>query len=163
LSVGPVQGDSNFVLDGLAGVRAGAGYPGAVSEQGLRELGAALRSWAADGVGVVRVLDRHGFGTVESGQLLAGTASGSVAGLLYRGALDAAARPLVAAAATAPRTRDAHVAEPDALAAGLACAAGPPCSATPCPRPRPRRWARPWRPVPRPRWSRRPTAPPRSS
>jgi len=100
------------------------GYPGPVSEQGLRELGAALRAWAADGVGVVRVLERHGFGTVESGQLLAGTASGSVAGLLYRGALDAAARPLVAAAATAARTDDAHVAESDALAAGLACAGG---------------------------------------
>jgi xanthine dehydrogenase accessory factor len=95
-----------------------------VSDQGLRDLGAALRSWAADGVGVVRVPERHGFGTVESGQLLAGTTSGSVAGSLYRGALDASALPLVAAAATAAQTRDAHVTEPDALAAGLACAGG---------------------------------------
>lgn len=90
----------------------------------LRDLGAALRTWAADGVGVVRVLERHGFGTVESGQLLAGTADGSVAGLLYRGALDDSARPLAAAAVTAAQTRDAHVLEEAALAAGLACAGG---------------------------------------
>jgi xanthine dehydrogenase accessory factor len=95
-----------------------------MSGQGLRELGTALRSWAADGVAVVRVLDRHGFGTVESGQLLAGTAAGDVAGLLYRGALDPSARPLVAAAVAAPQTRQAHVREDDALAAGLACAGG---------------------------------------
>jgi xanthine dehydrogenase accessory factor len=90
----------------------------------LRELGTALRSWAADGVGVVRVLDRHGFGTVESGQLLAGTASGAVAGLLYRGALDDSAHPLAAVAATTAKTADAHVGEDAALAAGLACAGG---------------------------------------
>jgi xanthine dehydrogenase accessory factor len=91
----------------------------------LRELGAALAAWAGEGpVGVVRVLERHGFGTVESGQLLAGTATGAVAGVLYRGALDAAAVPLAAAATTAPTTRAAHVTEPDALAAGLACAGG---------------------------------------
>ncbi len=101
----------------------GAGYPGPVSD-GLRELGTALRSWAADGVGVVRVLERHGFGTVESGQLLAGTASGAAAGQLYRGALDGAALPLAAHAVAAPQTRDAHVAESDAVAAGLACAGG---------------------------------------
>jgi xanthine dehydrogenase accessory factor len=95
-----------------------------MSGQGLRELGTALRSWAADGVAVVRVLDRHGFGTVESGQLLAGTAAGDVAGLLYRGALDPSARPLVAASVAAPQTRQAHVREDDALAAGLACAGG---------------------------------------
>jgi xanthine dehydrogenase accessory factor len=90
----------------------------------LRELGAALRRLAGDGVGVVRVLDRHGFGTVESGQLLAGTASGTLAGVLYRGALDDAAVPLAAAAVTAAQTRNAHVAEPAALAAGLACSGG---------------------------------------
>lgn len=90
----------------------------------LRELGAALRSMAGEGLGVVRVLDRHGFGTVESGQLLAGTASGALAGVLYRGALDAAAVPLAAASATAAQTRRAHVAEPAALAAGLACSGG---------------------------------------
>ena len=91
----------------------------------LRELGAALATWAGEGpVGVVRVLERHGFGTVESGQLLAGTATGAVAGVLYRGALDAAAVPLAAAATTTPTTRAAHVTEPDALAAGLACAGG---------------------------------------
>jgi xanthine dehydrogenase accessory factor len=90
----------------------------------LRGLGSTLRALARDGVGVVRVLDRHGFGTVESGQLLAGTASGTVAGALYRGALDDTAVPLVAAAVGAPQTRNAHVAEPAALAAGLACAGG---------------------------------------
>ena len=90
----------------------------------LRGLGTALRALARDGVGVVRVLDRHGFGTVESGQLLAGTASGTVAGALFRGALDATAVPLVAAAVAAPQTREGHVPEPAALAAGLACAGG---------------------------------------
>jgi len=90
----------------------------------LRELGAALRSMAGEGLGVVRVLDRHGFGTVESGQLLAGTAAGRLAGVLYRGALDDAAVPLAAASATAADTRKAHVAEPAALAAGLACSGG---------------------------------------
>ena len=90
----------------------------------LSELGAALQRWAADGVGVVRVLDRHGFGTVESGQMVAGTADGAVAGLLYRGALDHSALALVAAAAAAPQTRNAHVPEADALAAGLACSGG---------------------------------------
>lgn len=92
-----------------------------------RELGAALRRWAAGGtgtVGVVRVLDRHGFGTVESGQLLAGTADGETAGLLYLGALDDSAVPLAGAAAGLPQTRTAHVAESAALQAGLACAGG---------------------------------------
>jgi xanthine dehydrogenase accessory factor len=91
---------------------------------GLRTLGAALRSWAADGVGVVRVLDRHGFGTVESGQLLVGTPSGATAGVLYGGALDSAAVPLAGAASGGPRLVDAHVEESAALAAGLACAGG---------------------------------------
>jgi xanthine dehydrogenase accessory factor len=95
-----------------------------------RELGAALRRWATGGtggtgsVGVVRVLDRHGFGTVESGQLLAGTAGGETAGLLYLGALDDSAVPLVGEAAELPQTRTAHVAETAALQAGLACAGG---------------------------------------
>lgn len=90
----------------------------------LREFGTALRRLAGDGVGVVRVLERHGFGTVESGQVLASTASGAVAGVLYRGALDDSALPLAAAAAAGPQTRDAHVTESVALAAGLACAGG---------------------------------------
>lgn len=95
-----------------------------MADSDLRGLGTALRALAGDGVGVVRVLERHGFGTVESGQLLAGTAGGAVAGVLYRGALDTVAVPLAAAAVTAPQTRSAHVTEPDALAAGLACAGG---------------------------------------
>ena len=38
-----------------------------------------MAAWAGAGpVGVVRVLERHGFGTVESGQLLAGTATGAI-------------------------------------------------------------------------------------
>ena len=91
----------------------------------LSELGTTLACWAADGpVGVVRVLERHGFGTVESGQLLVGTAAGAVAGALYRGALDDSAVPLLASAVTTPATRAAHVTEPAALAAGLACAGG---------------------------------------
>lgn len=90
----------------------------------LRDLGASLRRWTGSPVGVVRVLDRHGFGTVESGQLLAGTAEGEVAGEVYRGTLDGVAVPLVAAAATGPQTRDAHVAEGPAVAAGLACSGG---------------------------------------
>ncbi|WP_246085792.1 XdhC family protein [Pseudonocardia hydrocarbonoxydans] len=90
----------------------------------LRDLGSSLRRLAGSGVGVVRVLERHGFGTVESGQMLVGTAAGERAGELYRGALDDSAAPLAAASAAAPQTRDAHVAEAAALDAGLACAGG---------------------------------------
>ncbi|GAA1385126.1 hypothetical protein GCM10009613_17000 [Pseudonocardia kongjuensis] len=93
-----------------------------------RALGAALSRWAAGGapgIGVVRVLERHGFGSVESGQLLAGTPAGELAGLLYLGALDDAAGPLAAeAAAGAAAVRDTRVAESSALEAGLACAGG---------------------------------------
>ncbi|MEJ3652586.1 XdhC family protein [Actinomycetes bacterium KLBMP 9759] len=99
----------------------------------LRELGSALQELAGDGVGVVRVLERHGFGTVESGQMLAGTASGAVAGALYRGALDEAAVPLAATASRTPTTTRAHVGEPAALAAGLACAGGATLLAHPLP------------------------------
>ncbi|SHK06108.1 xanthine dehydrogenase accessory factor [Pseudonocardia thermophila] len=99
------------------------GYCRGVSD--LRELGAALARWAGEEpVGVVRVLDRHGFGTVESGQLLAGTPAGAVAGGVYNGALDHAAVPLAATAAEEPVLKTAHVAEPDALAAGLTCSGG---------------------------------------
>lgn len=93
----------------------------------LRDLGAALQRWAGSSdatLGVVRVLDRHGFGTVESGQLLVGTASGERAGVVYRGALDGVALPLVSDAVAGPRTRNAHVAEAPAVAAGLACSGG---------------------------------------
>jgi xanthine dehydrogenase accessory factor len=96
----------------------------APSSADRRELGAALRRWAADGVGVVRVLDRHGFGTVESGQLLAGTGDGSTAGQVYLGALDSVAIPLALKATTAPAVENAHVAEAPAVAAGLACSGG---------------------------------------
>lgn len=90
----------------------------------LRALGASLRRWSGSPVGVVRVLERHGFGTVESGQLLAGTGTGEVAGEVYRGTLDGVAVPLVASAASGPQTRRAHVAEAPAVAAGLACSGG---------------------------------------
>lgn len=80
---------------------------------------------AADGgsVGVVRVLARHGFGTVEPGQLLAARGD-RLGGVLLRGALGAQAAELARGAAHAPTVQEAHVAEPDALAAGLACAGG---------------------------------------
>lgn len=73
---------------------------------------------------MVRVLDRHGFGTVEPGQLLAAGPEGQTSGLLYLGALDPVAVPLAREASAAPAVRDAHVAEVDAVDAGLACAGG---------------------------------------
>ena len=78
------------------------------------------------GVGVVRVLARHGFGTVEPGQLLVAAADGTLGGVLLRGALDDQAAALARGAVAAPSTLDAHVAESDAVAvaAGLACAGG---------------------------------------
>lgn len=90
----------------------------------LRDLGTALRRWADQGVGVVRVLERHGFGTVEPGQLLAGTAAGTVSGRLLGGAVDDAAVPLAATAVGSPHSVQAHVTEDSAVAAGLACAGG---------------------------------------
>jgi xanthine dehydrogenase accessory factor len=44
--------------------------------------------------------------------------------VLYRGALDSEALPLAAAAAATPQTRNAHVTEDAAVAAGLACSGG---------------------------------------
>ncbi|MGH3977385.1 MAG: hypothetical protein ACRDRZ_00005, partial [Pseudonocardiaceae bacterium] len=88
-----------------------------------RQSGEALRRWADEGrpAAVVRVLERHGFGTVEPGQLLAGTADGERAGALLAGTLDEVALPLLASAVTEPATALGHVTEPDAVAAGLAC------------------------------------------
>jgi xanthine dehydrogenase accessory factor len=75
-------------------------------------------------VGVVRVLERHGFGTVEPGQLLAAGAD-AVGGDLLRGALDTRATALARAAlAGGPATDRADVGDDDAYAAGLACAGG---------------------------------------
>lgn len=90
----------------------------------LREVGQSIQRWAPDGVGVVRVLDRHGFGTVEPGQLLAGRSDGAVSGRLLRGVVDDVARPLAAAAVAAPKTVETHVEDDPAVAAGLACAGG---------------------------------------
>ncbi|GAA4939354.1 xanthine dehydrogenase accessory factor [Actinomycetospora succinea] len=73
---------------------------------------------------VVRVLDRHGFGTVEPGQLLVAGADGTLGGDLLRGALDDSAAALAQDARTSPATVEAHVAEDAAVAAGLACAGG---------------------------------------
>lgn len=79
-------------------------------------------------VGVVRVLARHGFGTVEPGQLLAVAPAPDggeqVAGVLLRGALDAEAAELARAARAVPEVREAHVGEAQAHDAGLACAGG---------------------------------------
>ena len=98
-------------------------------QSALRELGAALRRWVGGGaerVGVVRVLDRHGFGTVEAGQLAAAAPDGDVAGVVLRGAVDRTVVALAIAEATGapPVQRTAHVGEDDALAAGLACSGG---------------------------------------
>lgn len=91
-----------------------------------RQAGEALRRWVGQGrdVAVVRVLARHGFGTVEPGQLLVGTAGGERAGALLGGTLDPVALPLLSSAVQAPSTADGHVGEHDALAAGLACSGG---------------------------------------
>ncbi|MQA17179.1 MAG: hypothetical protein GEV09_24535 [Pseudonocardiaceae bacterium] len=91
-----------------------------------RQAGAALHRWAGEGraTAVVRVLERHGFGTVEPGQLLAGTADGQRVGALLGGTLDEVALPLLASAVATPVTAEGHVAEPDAVAAGLACSGG---------------------------------------
>jgi xanthine dehydrogenase accessory factor len=93
-----------------------------VSGSSLRELGSALRQWAPRGVGVVRVLDKHGFGAAEPGQLLVTGIDGQLRGEVYRGALDEVAVPLARAALNGPGAREARVAEEPAVAAGLACA-----------------------------------------
>ncbi len=87
-------------------------------------LGSALSLWASGGVGVVRVLERHGFGTVEPGQMLVANGAGDLAGSVYQGALDAVALPLAAAALTGADTRSIRVPEGPAVAAGLACGGG---------------------------------------
>ncbi|MFN2495615.1 MAG: XdhC family protein [Pseudonocardiaceae bacterium] len=91
-----------------------------------RQAGAALRRWAEQGrpTAVVRVLERHGFGTVATGQLLAGTAAGERAGAVFEGTMDAVALPLLSSALSIPGTAKGHVSEPDAVAAGLACSGG---------------------------------------
>lgn len=91
-----------------------------------REAGDALRRWAEQGrpAGVVRVLERHGFGTVATGQLLAGTGDGERAGALFAGTMDSVALPLLSSAVSTPGTAKGHVTEPDAVDAGLACAGG---------------------------------------
>jgi xanthine dehydrogenase accessory factor len=84
-------------------------------------------------VGVVRVLDRHGLGTVEPGQILVANDGGELAGSVYLGAFDAVAVPLANAALRAPDTRSAHVSEAPAVAAGLACGGGATLLAHPLP------------------------------
>lgn len=70
------------------------------------------------------MLERHGFGTVATGQLLAGTADGEQAGSVFEGTMDAVALPLLHSAVIMPGTAKGHVTEPVALAAGLACSGG---------------------------------------
>jgi xanthine dehydrogenase accessory factor len=91
-----------------------------------RQVGEALRRWAQQGrpSGVVRVLQRHGFGTVATGQLLAGTADGDRAGAVFEGTMDTVALPLLTSAVATPGTAKGHVAESDAVEAGLACSGG---------------------------------------
>lgn len=91
-----------------------------------RQVGDALRRWAEQGrpVGVVRVLERHGFGTVASGQLLAGTADGDRMGAVFEGTMDTVALPLLTSAVSTPHTAKGHVTESNAVAAGLACSGG---------------------------------------
>ncbi len=94
--------------------------------QHRRQAGDALRRWAEQGrpSGVVRVLERYGFGTVATGQLLAGTADGDRAGALFEGTMDTVALPLLTSAVSTPGTAKGHVTEHNALDAGLACAGG---------------------------------------
>jgi xanthine dehydrogenase accessory factor len=73
---------------------------------------------------VVRVLDRHGFGTVEPGQLLVAGSTGETFGGVFLGALDEVAVPLARAARERPATRSGHVREDVAVTAGLACSGG---------------------------------------
>jgi xanthine dehydrogenase accessory factor len=108
-------------------------FPAAASTH--RELGAVLRRWTQGGaatVGVVRVLDRHG-----AGQLLTAAPDGDIAGVLMRGALDRHVVPLAIAEATGapPLTREAHLDDDDAVAAGLACSGGATLLAHPLPAP----------------------------
>ncbi|MBV8541698.1 MAG: XdhC family protein [Pseudonocardiales bacterium] len=102
-----------------------------------RQVGEALRRWAEQGrsSGVVRVLQRHGFGTVATGQLLAGTAEGDRVGTVFEGTLDAVALPLLTSAVSTPGTANGHVTEPDAVAAGLACSGGAQLLGHPLPAP----------------------------
>ncbi|HEX2301178.1 MAG TPA: hypothetical protein VHH34_22180, partial [Pseudonocardiaceae bacterium] len=96
------------------------------SPRGLVDTGDALRRWAEQGrpAGVVRVLERHGFGTVATGQLLAGTGEGEQVGALFAGTMDSVALPLLSSAVRTPGTAKGHVTEPNAVDAGLACAGG---------------------------------------
>ncbi|MPZ64660.1 MAG: hypothetical protein GEU83_03790 [Pseudonocardiaceae bacterium] len=91
-----------------------------------RQAGAELQRWSGEGkaTAAVRVLERHGFGTVEPGQLLVGTADGQRAGALLGGTMDEVALPLLTSAVSTPVTAEGHVAELDAVAAGLACSGG---------------------------------------
>lgn len=102
-----------------------------------RQAGDALRRWAEQGrpAGVVRVLERQGFGTVATGQLLAGTGDGTRAGALFEGTMDAVALPLLSSAVSKPGTAKGHVTEVNALDAGLACAGGAQLLGHPLPAP----------------------------
>ena len=70
------------------------------------------------------MLQRHGFGTVATGQLLAGTADGDRAGAVFEGTMDTVALPLLTSAVATPGTAKGHVTESDAVDAGLACSGG---------------------------------------
>jgi xanthine dehydrogenase accessory factor len=118
----------------------GPAEPASSTAAEQRPMGSALHRWVQAGaptIGVVRVLDRHGFGTVEAGQLLAAAPDGDIAGTVLRGVLDRHVVPLAIAEATGapPITREVHVAEDDAVDAGLACSGGATLLAHPLPAP----------------------------
>lgn len=81
----------------------------------------------------MRVLDKHGFGTVEPAQMLVANSEGELVGEVYRGSLDSVAVPLATAARTTPGTRTVRVDERMAVAAGLACGGGATLLAHPLP------------------------------
>lgn len=88
-----------------------------------RATGETLTRWAGEQrvMGVVRILERHGFGAVAPGQVLIGTADGQRIGSVYGGALNGVALPLLVESLTSPGQARAHVTEQDAPDAGLAC------------------------------------------
>jgi len=91
----------------------------------MREIGRTVAEWLGAGhrVAVARVVDVHGFGAVPAGEVLAIADDGSRAGELLRGVAD----PVIAGAVPAAlgggtSVLNVPVQEPDAVAAGLACA-----------------------------------------
>ena len=119
-----------------------------------RQAGAALRRWAEQGrpAGVVRVLERHGFGTVATGQLLAGTADGDRAGAVFEGTMDAVALPLLTAAVSTPAPQKGTSPSRTRWPLGWPAAVAPNCWVTHYPSGPPPCWVPRSSPVNRVRW-----------